>query len=360
MTPQKTYDLYGHEAAERTLLDSWASGRMHHAWLITGPRGVGKATLAHRFARFLLTKGEPDTGGGLFGDAPVLPDSLYVPPEDPMASRIAAGGHGDLKVLTRGVDPKSGRERSEIIIGDVRAANDFFSMTSSEGGWRIAIIDSADELNRNAANALLKTLEEPPRRSMLILVAHMPGRVLPTIRSRCRKLTLKPLEQDQTAQLIRSAHPDMTEADVTVLAALSDGSPGRGLALAEADGLTIYHALLSMLGQLPNLSPRAVLELADVVGGRGKDDVFTIFGELLADLLARLVRFAATDGEEVVPGEAETLIRMSGMTNLDQWIEVWEKSNDLIRQCNALNLDRKQVVISIMDLITGAVRGNLA
>lgn len=357
MDPRTTYDLVGHDSAERTLLDGWASGRLHHAWMITGPRGVGKATLAHRFARFLLANGDPDQGGGLFGDAPVIPDSLYVDPEHPAARRIAAEAHGDLKVLHRAVDPKTGRERSEIVIADVRTLNDFYSKTSAEGGWRIAIVDSADELNRNAANALLKTLEEPPARSILLLVAHMPGRVLPTIRSRCRRLALKPLDTPAVAEILAARMPDIDAGDREILAALAEGSPGRALSMADADGLALYRGLTTLLGALPNLAPRNVLTLGEAVTGKGKEGDFALLSELLAGLLTRLVRQAADGGGDAVPGEAPILARLAGMTGLDRWIEVWEKSNELSRQCDALNLDRKQMVIAIMNQLAGAVRG---
>lgn len=355
--------LLGHDAAERALLDSWASGRLHHAWMFTGPRGIGKATLAMRFARFLLAEGNRDaaeTDDGLFGDALTpsrpMPDSLHVSPENPIARRIAAGGHGDIRVMTRGTDPKTGRERNEIVVGDVRAVNDFFSMTSSEGGWRIAIVDSADELNRNAANALLKTLEEPPARSILMLVAHRPGLVLPTVRSRCRRLSLMPLTDADVIDVITRPHPDLAPADARILAALSDGSPGRALELVEADGVTLYRRLLSLMADLPDLSPHDVLALADAIGARGKEAAFNAFAALLSDLLTRVVRFGA-EGDERVPGEGEALARISGMTGLDRWIEVWEKSNNLIRQGNALNLDRRQVAVTILNNLAGAVRG---
>ncbi|MEX1147177.1 MAG: DNA polymerase III subunit delta', partial [Sphingomonadales bacterium] len=249
-----------------------------------------------------------------------------------------------------------GRERSEIVIADVRGLNDFFSMTSAEGGWRVAIIDSADELNRNAANALLKTLEEPPARSILILVAHMAGRVLPTIRSRCRQLALTPLADNDVIRILTRQRPELGPADARVLAALADGSPGRALALADADGLALHGRILSLLGGLPEISPQDALQLAEAVGGRGKDAAFEAFAGLLPDILTRIVRFSA-DGRERVPGEAEAMARISAMTGLDRWIEVWEKSNDLIRQGEALNLDRRQVVLAITNTLAGAVRG---
>ncbi|RMF08215.1 MAG: DNA polymerase III subunit delta' [Alphaproteobacteria bacterium] len=357
MDPRTTYDLVGLDAAEQTLLDGWASERLHHAWMITGPRGVGKATLAHRFARFLLAHQKPERGGGLFDDAPVLPDNLYVPPDHPVSRRIAAEAHGDLRVLSQGVDPRTGRERNEIVIGDVRALNDFFAKTSAEGGWRVAIIDSADALNRNAANALLKTLEEPPARSILLLVAHRPGRVLATIRSRCRQLSVKPLDHQTVSTFLADRLPDLAEEDRHVLAALAEGSPGRALQLAQADGLTLYRDLISLIDKLPDLPPRAVLALGDAVAGKGRDGGFALFSELLTGILVRLVRNMANPGLGGVPGEAEILQRLGGMSDLDRWIEVWEKSSELNRQCEALNLDRRQMVVTMLNGLASAARG---
>jgi DNA polymerase-3 subunit delta' len=195
-TPRQNPELFGHAAAERRLLDAWASGRLPHAWLICGPRGIGKATLAYRFARFLLKAGDATGGSG-------RPASLASDPQDPVFRRVAAGGHADLLTVERGWDKKRERRRGEIIVDDVRDVGAFLRLTPAEGGWRVVVVDSADEMNPNAANAILKVLEEPPRRAALLLVSHAPGRLLPTIRSRCCRLVLKPLAEDAVARLVR-------------------------------------------------------------------------------------------------------------------------------------------------------------
>ena len=193
--PRERLKLVGHGEAEQTLLSAFQSGRLPHAWLISGPRGIGKATLAYRFARFLLNGGSE---GGLFGG----PDDLSVPAESSVAHRVAAQAHPDLRVVERTANERTGKLRTEIVVDDVRDLSHFLRLTPSDGGWRIAIVDAADEMNRNAANALLKILEEPPDRAVLLVVSHAPGRLLPTIRSRCRKLVMKPLPLDQTDALI--------------------------------------------------------------------------------------------------------------------------------------------------------------
>ena len=232
LAPQANPELLGHAAAEATLLRAFRSGRLPHAWLITGPRGVGKATLAFRFARFLLARGGP--GGGapdLFGGPP---ESLALDPGDSVFQRVAAGGHPDLRHLKRGINPKTGRPRKEILVDDVRLANDFLHKTSAEGGWRVVVVDPADDLNSSAANALLKSLEEPPAAALLLLVGHAPGRLLPTIRSRCCHLALGPLPEETVLDLLARHAPDLEDTDRAALARLAEGSIGRALDLAAA------------------------------------------------------------------------------------------------------------------------------
>ena len=182
--------LLGQAEAEASFLTAFNSGKLPHAWLICGPSGIGKATLAHRITRFVLTHGGPVAEGpGLFGDAlpAVEPTSLATDLESPICRRIIAGGHADFLHIQRSEDEKTGKLRKEITVNEVRAVGSFLSKTPAEGGWRVVVIDSADEMNANAANAVLKVLEEPPKRALLLLVSHNPGRLLPTIRSRCRR-----------------------------------------------------------------------------------------------------------------------------------------------------------------------------
>src|SRR5579863_6065347 len=193
--PRETAVLFGHREAETTLLDAYRSGRIPHAWLIGGAQGIGKATLAYRMARFVLTHRD-----SLAKDVQCA-DTLEVDPSDPVARRIAAGAHGGLLVLQRTPNEK-GVMRTVITVDETRETIAFFGSTAAVEGWRVCIVDTVDELNPNAANALLKILEEPPRQSLFLLVSHAPGRVLPTILSRCRRLNLRPLSKDN---VIRAA-----------------------------------------------------------------------------------------------------------------------------------------------------------
>ncbi|MBT3237693.1 MAG: DNA polymerase III subunit delta' [Rhodospirillaceae bacterium] len=329
-------DLQGHDAAEKSLLDAFNSGKLAHAWLLTGPKGIGKATLAYRFARHVLSTGDGE--GGLFGDAAPV-DSMYVSPDDPVFLRISAGGHADLKVIERAYDEKRGKWRTEIVVDDVRSLGRFLSLTSAEGGWRVVVIDSADEMNRNAANAVLKVLEEPPKRALLLLVSHNPGRLLPTIRSRCRKLTLKPLAESAVVKLLLGENPEMPMSDAEELARLSDGSIGRALNLEQVGGLALYHEMTAILERLPVLDIGAVHALAGKLGKAGADDAFHTFTELLTSWISKHIRDLST---------------RAANGDLESWLQVWDKVNHLLERTDAVNLDRRQTLITIFTILETA------
>ncbi|MFA5122479.1 DNA polymerase III subunit delta' [Zavarzinia sp.] len=349
--PRATAGLVGHAEAEATLLDAARSGKLHHAWLITGPRGIGKATLAYRFARYLFAHG---TGGAtdMFGAGPT---SLFVDPEESVFRRIAASSHPDLVTLEREENPRTKALRDEIVVDQVRDLASFFAMTPAEGGFRVAVIDAIDEMNRNAANALLKLLEEPPPRSILLLVAHAPGRLLPTIRSRCRRLALRPLADEQVADIVTRLRPDVTAGEVDGLCRLADGSPGRALALQAAGGLKQYRAigdLLAPLGRHQALDIKAVGDLADRFAGREGGDLFRLTFELIGLWLTRMVRLGVTGAiAEAVPGEAAAMQALAHSARLERWGEVWEKINALAARAEAVNLDRRQVLVAALGMI---------
>jgi len=336
LPPRANPDLQGHEAAEKTLLDAFTSAKLAHAWLLTGPKGIGKATLAYRFARHVLSSG--NGAGGLFGDA-VPADSLYVAPDDPVFLRVAAGGHADLKIVERAINEKTGKLRGEIIVDDVRSIGHFLSLTAAEGGWRVVVIDSADEMNLTAANAVLKVLEEPPRRALLLLVSHNPGRLLPTIRSRCRKLALKPLDEKTVISLLLAGHPEMGLTDAEELARLSEGSIGRVLDLEQAGGLKLHQEMTVLLDGLENLNINGVHALAGKLGKAGADDAFYTFAELLRSWLAKHIR-------ELSSAEAKG--------DLESWLQVWDKVNHLLERTDAVNLDRRQTIVTIFTALEAA------
>lgn len=338
--------LIGHAAAEKAFLNALEAGRMPHAWLITGPKGVGKATLAFRMARALLAAPAeaPAAAGGLFGDAPTPEATLDMEPSHPVFRRLAELAHSDVRLLRRSLNDK-GKLRSEIVIEDVRAAIDFLRLTPAEGAWRVLIVDAADDLNRNAANALLKILEEPRPRTVLILVSHAPGRLLATIRSRCRRLTLAPLPEDVMAAEIKARAPDLGDADLHLVATLAEGSLGHALTLIETDALALFREIAGLLVQWPRADTAALHKLADRLGGRGAEREFEQGAELLEWIGARFLRNAALGGNaepERFPGEAELTRKWLGAAGLDRWLELWEKVERLFARVLSVNLDRRQ------------------
>lgn len=348
--PRRNADLVGHGDAERTLLAAWNSGRLPHAWLIGGPPGIGKATLAFRFARFVLSQGAGQAdGAGLFG-APEPPASLHTDPSDPVFRRVSSAGHADLLTVERQRDEKRDRLKRDIAVDDVRRIAPFLHRTAAEGGWRVAVIDGADRMNASGLNAVLKILEEPPPGALLLLVSDNPGGMLPTIRSRCRKLTLAPLPEDVVIDLLGRYRPGLAEDARPALARLAEGSVGRAVALADAGGLDLYRQMVGLLSGLPRLDIPAAHAFADGLTRKQDDGLFETATELMVWWLARFARALARGSwpAEVVPGEAALMARLAGARGLDRWVEVWEKVQRLFARAESANLDRKQVVLNAL------------
>ena len=351
--PRANPDLIGQDAAEHAFLQAWQSGRLAHAWLLTGPRGIGKATLAFRIARFVLSGGAAPAAG-LFG-APE-PSSLRMSTDHSVFRRVASGGHADFKLIERGwADDKKGKRKSEITIDEVRDVGAFLSLTPAEGGWRVVVVDAADEMNRSSANAILKILEEPPKRALLLLVSHSPGRLLPTIRSRCRRLSLPPLPRDVVAGLLRQRHADLAEEEATALATLSGGSIGRALALHAQGGLALYGEMIDLLRRLPQLPLTALHDFSDRIG-RQADDV-ALFGELFTGWLADAAAAAAGGPvRAVLADEAELQLQLVGRIGLERWSGLWERTGALFERAAAVNLDGKQTVLNAFLALEKACR----
>ncbi|WP_212524404.1 DNA polymerase III subunit delta' [Actibacterium sp. MT2.3-13A] len=340
--PRETSALLGQSAAEAAFLEAFATGRMHHGWLITGPRGVGKATLAWRIARFLLTQ-PSDQGGGLFGEAPPAPASLDVAPDHPVARRMAALSESRLFLLRRAVDEKKGRLKTVITVDEARKLKNFFALSATEGGRRVVIVDAADEMNPNAANALLKLLEEPPEGAVILLVAHQPSRLLPTIRSRCRELRLSTLGAADMAAALAGAGmaTDQSEA----LTALSGGSVGEAIRLANLDGLALYAEIVGLFAPLDR--PR-MLRLAEGAAGKGAEPRFDLMLRLFELFLARLARtgVAGPPAPEAARGEAALMTRLCPDTHAARaWAEAAQELGARARQGKAVNLDPAALIL---------------
>jgi DNA polymerase-3 subunit delta' len=330
--PRANPILLGHDAAERTLVDAIHQGRMHHAWLITGPEGIGKATLAFRFARRLLA----GHGNG---------HSLALDPSDPVFRRVVARGHADLKTVERAVDEKTKRLKRDIAIKDVREINSFMSLTPAEGGWRVAVVDGAEDLNQNSANALLKILEEPPARAILILVCSSPGRLLPTIRSRCRRLRLSPLDDEVMSRLLADYLPEREPDERDRLVTLAEGSIGRALALAEDDGVAVAALVDNLLASLPNVPPSRGHAVADALGR--SETGFQLFTDQLMTGISALVR-------DTVRGRADPeQQRLAALLPLEAWGEVWQGLLRLRDETERFALDKRQALVSCVGMLTG-------
>jgi DNA polymerase III subunit delta' len=341
--PQNALKLYGQADAEVTFLSNYNSGRFHHAWLITGAKGVGKATFAYRAAKFLLSEA---ADGGLFG----TPDSLDTNQDDPAISLIRAGSHPGLAVLKRKYDPKGKKLFSVIRVDDVRSLTNFFRMTSSEGNWRVVIIDTIDEMNNNAANALLKILEEPPEKTVFLIISHTPAGLLPTIRSRCRQLSLNPLNDEDLNSVLSPYISNLDEQKVSMLFSLAEGSPGKALQILDSEGLEIYKGILDIFRSYPRLDTEKLHGLADISGRKDGEGVYKTICELYPWLLSRLVVATNTQFKEtsLTPDEIDIMRRMTAATTSPtMWIDLWEKGNQLINRARSVNLDRKQVVLNL-------------
>lgn len=353
--PRETKALYGHEDAERALVEAFASGRIHHGWLIEGAEGIGKATLAYRFACFLLARLEERDPFGM---------SLHIPDEAPAARLVRARAHPGLLVVRRTYDTKAKRFTATIPVDEVRRLRAFLGHTSEEGAWRIVIVDTADDMNLSAANALLKSLEEPPTRTIFLLVSSAPGRLLPTIRSRCRTLALAPLSSEALKKAVTQAIAQSGEeiaggtpspAAWDKLERLSAGSVRRVLSLMATGGLDLHERAAKIVSLLPKVDWGVVHALGDELGGAAVEQRFELFFELLLGLLARLVRASATG--EGAAGDLALAKRLIPEARLAAWAEVWDTLGAEKATAEALNLDRKSLILETVSRLETVARG---
>lgn len=324
--PREAFELVGHRAAEEAFEATRARGRLHHAWLLTGPEGCGKATFAYRAARRLLGAPEEPAYG-----------VLGASPDHPVSRQIIARSHPDLFVLERLGD--DGKVRKVIPVDEARGLSEFFSKTPAAAPHRVAIIDAVDDLNVNAANAILKTLEEPPPHGVLLMISHSPGRLLPTIRSRCRRLAFQPLASEAAAAFVRERE-DLTAEDALRLASMACGAPGRAWALARAGAIAVDDAARALIEGLPGLDEAMALSLSDRFrGGEGQAQ----FNLLFDRLVERVHAFATDRAGRAIGG-------------LDAWAAAWETLQRLSREVEALNLDRTDALFTALGELRQAAR----
>ena len=351
--PRETARLFGQDGPERDFLEAFNSNRLHHAWLITGPRGVGKATLAWRIARFLLAT-PVEQGGSLFGDAPPTYETLDVSPDHPVTHHILAKSEPGLFSITRTANEKTGKLRDMIVVDDIRGLTHFLTLSAAEGGRRVVIVDAADEMNSNAANALLKMLEEPPALTTMLLISHQPSRLLPTIRSRCRELRLAPLSPDDMTTALEQA--GMGGDASPELTALADGSVGEAIRLTQLGGLSMYQEIVSIFAGLPRPDRTRALKLAEAAATRGAEDRFEMLLTMFDIFLARLARTGATGSApvpEAAENETQLLLRLSDSpTKARAWACIAQEISERTRHGQAVNLDPAALVLDTVFKIT--------
>ncbi|WP_299923832.1 DNA polymerase III subunit delta' [uncultured Pelagimonas sp.] len=347
--PRETPELFGQGRAEADFLTAFNTGRLHHGWMLTGPRGVGKATLAWRIARFLLATPLVDKND-MFG-APPPPETLDISPDHPVAHRVLALSEPGLFLLRRGPTDKGDKLAAEIRVNEVRKLGHFFSLSAADGGRRVVIVDSADELNIQAANAILKMLEEPPANTTILLISHQPARLLPTIRSRCRVLRLGPLSPDDMTIALAQADAHVDPADAPALTELSQGSVGEALRLINLGGLQLYSDILAVLGSLPNFDRARMLSLSDSCAGKGKEARLDLLLTLVDQLTARLARTGVTGHpplHEAAPQEAGILARLSPDPHTGRhWATLAGQASDRARHARAVNVDPAALVTDL-------------
>lgn len=344
--PHEQLHFFGHREAEQAILNAWSSSKMHHAWLLTGPKGIGKATFAYRAARYIFENGSMDGNGqtpalDMLGD-PIIPTSLDIAHDCPTTRQVANRAHPNLLSIERPYDSKTKKFRTEITVDEVRKTVRFFGSTAGEATWRVCIVDPADDLNSNAANALLKILEEPPIRTVFFLISHAPGRLLPTIRSRCRRLNFAPLENPLLSQALTELEispPDMADR----MSQLCDGSLRKAAEMQSDDGMLLVHAFERLLSPPYKPDYENLHNFGDLVAQRGKDQRFGAFSDLAFRHLTHTLH-------QAVAGKS----RMNEATM--QLAKTWEEIQQQLRECEIFNLDKKQTTIEVMRKLAQASR----
>jgi DNA polymerase-3 subunit delta' len=345
--PRETAVLVGQQAAEQSFLEAFNGDRLHHAWMITGPRGVGKATLAWKLAKFLLAN-PPVDANDMFG-APPAPTSLEIDLNHPIAARMSAGSEPGLFVLKRPYDEDKKKFKQQITVDEVRKLKGFFSLSATEGGRRIVIVDAADEMNVSAANALLKILEEPPADALLFLISHQPSRLLPTIRSRCRELRCVTLDASDMSTALTA-----TGAEVgghgPALAELSGGSVGEALRMLNLGGLDVYSDLVALAETFPKLDRTMMVALGEKAATRGQEARYELMLRLANILLSRLARAGlGLQQVEAANGELAMLARLCPDVNASRaWASVSANISSRAQHGRAVNLDPSALVIDMV------------
>ena len=343
--PRFTERLFGQDAAEERFLAAVRSGRILHAWLVTGPSGVGKATLTWRIAKYLMVRAHEERTGA--GQDPA-PDSLDVNPDHPAARRVRALSEPCLSLVRRPFDAERKRFKAQIAVDDIRALGEQFALSPPDGQPLLAVIDSADDMNAFAANALLKLLEEPPANAFMFLISHSPDRLLPTIRSRCGFLRCRPLAAADL-KLAAEATGACQVKDAAALAELAGGSVGSAVQLHANEGIEMYRRLVKIISGAPGLRRDQAFSLASECGGRGAETQYASAVKSILMLLSRLAGTAAgIKIGEAVSGERRCLSRLGAAGSARTWSALNSDLAGRAQHAREVNIDPASVVLDML------------
>ncbi len=360
--PKMTKKLFGHQFAEKEFISCFKSNKLHHGWLITGEKGIGKATFAWQMAKFLLTQPirfrEPN---GLFGNSDDNHNSdLGENHKKAIIARILAESEPRLVVVRKSFDEKRKTFRSSIRVDEVRHLKTFFSLSVSDGGGRVAIIDCADDMNINAANALLKTLEEPPKNTVFLLVSHNPQSLLPTIKSRCRELRLSNLTESDLKSALKQMNLTIPENDSKIYSLLGSGSVGNSIRLLEHDGAGLYRTLLSFLNQLPNLNGFELEKFIATFSGNKNRSRLDLFVELLNMVIARISKagiMGYSSEDQLLEDEKEIFTKLCPNPIIaKKWAELAQTQSENLKHGLVVNLDPGSLILDTFFRIEDCAR----
>jgi DNA polymerase-3 subunit delta' len=349
LLPRENRYFLGHEEVVADFYAAYDKGNIPGGWLISGKKGIGKATLAYRLARFILYHGIKQAGGGLFASELRAPD-LFIPENSATFNKVASGGHPDLLILEAGAQEFNSAS-GEILVEEARKISNFLHMTSSEASYRIVLIDSIDNMNANAANSILKLLEEPPTNSIFILISHSPGKLLPTIRSRCRNIKMQTPDANVAYSIFNKIVPDASSQNAAKLLEMAYGSPGVAYNLHINNGLEIYEEISAIVSQLPRLDLMAIQKLGENISGKSNDVAWDIFRAMLNKSIIDTTKHRAIDYKNHNYKNINMEGRMLISNNIESLVHVWQEINAIIEDATKVHLERKAVLLRIFSLL---------
>ncbi len=353
-SPRAATECLGHDIIEHQLLELYNSGRMPHGLIFSGIKGIGKSTMAYRLAKFLFKHGMPADAGevDMFGEAPVQPTNFDVDPIEPSSQRVISGGHPDFLSIEREYDSTKNVTKASVAVDDIRKVTPFLRMTAGENGWRVVIIDDADTMTRSSQNALLKILEEPPKNTILVLITHRLGALIPTIRSRARTINFQPLTDNHIEALLEQSEHSIPSDDMDNLIQMSEGSVGRALQFLEEGGLDTLSQINGIFQSYPNWNWSEIHVLSDYFARKGQEQGYESFSYLLRWICEQLCkakgRGIQPTGQVFQTEALKTLLRNS---SLEQLLNICENLEDHFNKVQRANLDKKQAVLRAFSLI---------